>query len=196
MNSDDPTKQNPPQAGTPASSDAPTLDQPPAPQTPPAERSETPQPHAPPKPETPPEAASVKTRGSAGGSTVPMPLIQQVRIPEILPILPVRGSVAFPGAVMPLAIGRPRSKRLLNEVLPGEKIIGIVTQKNENTEEPVAADLYQIGAAALVLKMLRMPEGHLNIVVHGIVRFRVEEILLRRAVHDRPRHRPPQRPPR
>ncbi len=106
-----------------------------------------------------------------------MPLIQQVRIPEILPILPVRGSVAFPGAVMPLAIGRPRSKRLLDEVLPGEKIIGIVTQKNENTEEPVAADLYQIGAAALVLKMLRMPEGHLNIVVHGIVRFRVEEIL-------------------
>ena len=171
----DPKKSQPP---APPGADAPTIDMPapeaplPAPAAPQAEYAETPA-----KPEPAAESGPVKARTVAGGSTVAMPLLQQVHIPDVLPILPVRGSVAFPGAVMPLAIGRQRSKRLLDEVLPGEKIVGVVTQKNENTEEPVAADLYQIGVAALVLKMLRMPEGHLNIVVHGIVRFRVEEIL-------------------
>ncbi len=98
-------------------------------------------------------------------------------MPEILPLLPVRGAVAFPGAVMPLTVGRDRSKRVLDEVLPGEKIIGVITQKNENTEDPQPTELYGIGTASLVLKMLRMPEGHLNIIVHGLVRFRILEIM-------------------
>ena len=111
------------------------------------------------------------------GRNVNTPLLQQIRVPEILPILPVRGSVSFPGAVMPLAVGRPKSKRLLDEVLPGEKIVGVLTQRNESVDEPLPSDLYQIGTAVLVLKMLRMPEGHLNIITHGLVRFKVEEIV-------------------
>lgn len=112
-----------------------------------------------------------------GGKSIPAPMLQQIRVPDILPLLPVRGSVSFPGAVMPLAVGRPKSKRLLDEVLPGEKIVGVLTQRNESVEDPIPTDLYQIGTAALVLKMLRMPEGHLNIITHGLVRFRVEEII-------------------
>ncbi|MEI8196855.1 MAG: endopeptidase La, partial [Phycisphaerae bacterium] len=123
-----------------------------------------------PEPKTP-AADSVVSRN------VNTPLLQQIRVPEILPILPVRGSVSFPGAVMPLAVGRPKSKRLLDEVLPGEKIVGVLTQRNESVDEPLPSDLYQIGTAVLVLKMLRMPEGHLNIITHGLVRFKVEEII-------------------
>jgi len=111
------------------------------------------------------------------GRTVNMPLLQQIQVPDVLPILPVRGAVGFPGAVMPLTVGRPKSRRLLDEVLPGEKIIGVMTQKNETVDDPAKGDLYQLGTASLVLKLLRMPEGHVNIVVHGLVRFKIEKIL-------------------
>jgi ATP-dependent Lon protease len=85
--------------------------------------------------------------------------------------------VGFPGSVMPLTIGRPRSKQLLDEALTAEKIIGVVTQRNENTEDPAHSDLYSIGTASLVLKMVRSPDGHLNILVHGLVRFRILEVV-------------------
>jgi ATP-dependent Lon protease len=134
---------------------------------------------------TPGEPASPPAAGTAGGgagggvriANVATPLLQQIRVPDELPLLPVRAAVAFPGAVMPLTVGRPKSRRVLDDVLPGEKIIGVITQKIETVEDPGPNDLYAIGTAALVLKMLRMPEGHVNIVVHGLVRFRVKEVL-------------------
>jgi ATP-dependent Lon protease len=134
------------------------------------------------KTETEKHAPSQSTpEPSAGGgvriANVATPLLQQIRVPDELPLLPVRGAVAFPGAVMPLTVGRPKSRRVLDDVLPGEKIIGVITQKNESVEDPNPGDLYGVGTASLVLKMLRMPEGHVNIVVHGLVRFRVKEIL-------------------
>jgi ATP-dependent Lon protease len=123
-----------------------------------------------------------KAAGIKVGTSVPRPavagsVLQQLQVPDLLPLLPVRGAVSFPGAVMPLTVGRDRSKRVLDEVLPAEKIIGVITQKNENTEDPQPSELYSIGTAALVLKMLRMPEGHLNIIVHGLVRFKILEIV-------------------
>ncbi|MCL2647786.1 MAG: endopeptidase La [Phycisphaerales bacterium] len=117
--------------------------------------------------------------GEEGGvriTPVPSPLMQAIQVPNILPILPVRGSVGFPGSVLPLTIGRPKSKRLLDEALTADKIVGLVTQRNETHEEPVAQDLYSYGTAALVLKMVRTPEGHANILTHGLVRFRIIEI--------------------
>src|SRR5205085_4161815 len=105
------------------------------------------------------------------------PLMQPVQVPEVLPLLPVRESVGFPGSVMPLTIGRPRSKKLLDDALTADKIIGAITQKNEHAEDPLPADLYPIGTASLVLKMIRSAEGHLNILTHGLVRFRVLEIV-------------------
>jgi ATP-dependent Lon protease len=117
----------------------------------------------------------------AGGGVritpVPSPLLQSVQVPDVLPLLPVRASVGFPGSVMPLTIGRPRSKQLLDEALTAEKIIGVVTQRNEAIEDPAAGDLYGVGTASLVLKMIRTAEGHLNILTHGLVRFRVLEIV-------------------
>ncbi len=140
----------------------PKIDQP----TEPQQEAARPGPVEPPvKPaDKPSEKSSEKSSEIKVGTSVPRPMVtspmvQQIQVPEILPLLPVRGAVAFPGAVMPLTVGRDRSKRVLDEVLPGEKIIGVITQKNENTEDPQPTELYGIGTASLVLKMLRMPEG-------------------------------------
>src|ERR1041385_8587293 len=77
------------------------------------------------------------------------------KIPEELSILPVRGFVVFPGTIVPLNIRRPASIALLDDTLPRTKVIGLLTQRDESQEDPQAQDLYQIGTAALVLKMIR-----------------------------------------
>ena len=124
-----------------------------------------------------PKAASPTAPTTVRITPIPSPLLQAVQVPEILPLLPVRGSVGFPGSVMPLTIGRPRSRQLLDEALTAEKIIGVITQRNESVEDPAPTDLYPVGTASLVLKMIRNADGNLNILTHGLVRFRVLEIL-------------------
>jgi len=100
----------------------------------------------------------------------------ELSIPEIIGVLPVRNIVLFPGTVMPLAIGRERSKRLL-EAIKGdsEAMIGIVAQRNPRTQHPGFRELYRVGTSASVLKKIQMPEGSLHIVVHGTGRFRIIE---------------------
>jgi len=134
-----------------------------------------PPPSAPPAPETPAVPAAIP--GAVRISPVPSPLVQSIQVPELLSLLPVRSSVSFPGAVTPLTVGRPKSKRMLDEALTAEKIIGVITQRNESVEDPDPKDLYTMGTASLVLKMIRSPEGHLNILAHGLVRFRILEIV-------------------
>ncbi len=99
------------------------------------------------------EKTSMKNTAAVAGEEKPRsvkvtavasPLVQQVQVPEILPLLPVRGSVGFPGAVMPLAVGRPKSKKLLDDALTTDKIIGVITQRNEAHEDPNPQDLYQL----------------------------------------------------
>jgi len=92
-------------------------------------------------------------------------------------ILPIRSAVAFPGTVMPLAIGRDRSKRLIDEVEPHETVFGLVAQKDASIENPTPDDLFRVGTAASVLKVIRMPHGTINVIVHGIARFRIDEIV-------------------
>src|SRR5580704_15934875 len=98
---------------------------------------------------------------------------QQLTIPSLLPILPIRNIVVFPGTVMPLNVGRQKSKNLLDEVMPGEKIIGVVTQRNAETEDPHMDDLYQVGVACMILKLFKLPDGNQSIIVHGLTRFRL-----------------------
>src|SRR5512144_1697406 len=78
---------------------------------------------------------------------------QQVTIPETLPVLPIRNVVVFPGTVMPLNVGRQKSKNLLDEVMPGQKIIGVITQRNPDVEDPQYGDLNTVGVAAMILKL-------------------------------------------
>jgi len=141
-------------------------------------------PAGPVQPSDPPAGAgggSAKTKGEPANQEVPES--EHIAIPNELGILPLRNAVVFPGTVMPLAVGRPRSRRLLAEVLvgsparPGEKLIGVLTQKDPATDTPGFGQLYQIGAVCAILKLLKQPDGQNSLVVHGLVRFRVVEWL-------------------
>jgi ATP-dependent Lon protease len=99
-------------------------------------------------------------------------------IPEVLPLLPIRNSVIFPGTVMPLGVNREKSKRLMDAVLAGEsKMLAVATQKDAETEDPGFDDIYRTGVACLVMKLLRMRDGSQNAIIHGLVRIRVEQLL-------------------
>ena len=99
----------------------------------------------------------------------------EFKLPEIIGILPIRNAVAFPGTITPLAVGRKRSKALLNDTEPNESIIGLLTQRNPDTDRPDFDNLYSIGSAASVLKVTKLPQGPTHIIVHGIIRFKVLE---------------------
>lgn len=99
----------------------------------------------------------------------------EFRLPDEIGILPIRSAVAYPGTVMPLAIGRERSKRLISDIEPQETLFGLVAQKNPDVEDPVAADLYTVGTVASVLKVIKMPHGSVNVIVHGQARFKIKK---------------------
>jgi ATP-dependent Lon protease len=97
-------------------------------------------------------------------------------IPEILPILPLRGLVVYPQTVVPLTIGQPRSIRLVDDVVTSDqRIIGLVASKNPELEQPNPPDLYEYGTAAVVHRLFRAPDGTIRLVVQGISRFRTVE---------------------
>src|SRR6476620_7904161 len=98
---------------------------------------------------------------------------QRLLLPNAIPLLPIRNIVVFPGTVMPLNVGRPKSKALLDEVMPGEKLVGVVTQKNAETEDPAYTDLHTVGVACVILKLFKLPDGNQSIIVHGLTRFRL-----------------------
>jgi ATP-dependent Lon protease len=100
---------------------------------------------------------------------------QEFKLPDEIGILAIRNAVVYPGTVAPLAVGREKSKALLAQTKPNETIIGILTQRKPDTDKPVFADLYKIGTASTVLKVLRAPQGAVSIFVHGITRFEVIE---------------------
>ena len=99
------------------------------------------------------------------------------RIPEMLSILPVRGFVAFPGTVLPLTVARPSSIKMLDETLPLTKVIGLVKQRDEEQDEPGADDLYSVGTAIMVLKLMRQAEDRVVILAQGLRRFSLRKIV-------------------
>ena len=101
---------------------------------------------------------------------------QRTRIPHVLPVLPIRNIVVFPGTVMPLNIGRQKSKNLLDEVMPAEKLIGVVSQRNAESEDPKLEDLHPVGTICTILKLFRLPDGNQSIIVHGLTRFRLVSV--------------------
>ncbi len=100
---------------------------------------------------------------------------QAFKLPEVVGILPIRNAVAYPGTIMPLAIGRKKSKALLADTEPNESIIGLLAQRNPETDRPDFDNLYSIGTAISVLKVTKLPQGSIHVVVHGIVRFKIIE---------------------
>jgi len=100
---------------------------------------------------------------------------QAFKLPEVVGILPIRNAVAYPGTIMPLAIGRKKSKALLADTEPNESIIGLLAQRNPETDRPDFDNLYSIGTAISVLKVTKLPQGSIHVVVHGITRFKIIE---------------------
>ncbi|MCS7337830.1 MAG: endopeptidase La [Verrucomicrobiae bacterium] len=111
----------------------------------------------------------------AGGS---QGAAEQPPVPETLPILPIRNTVLFPGTVSPLTIGRPSSRKLLEESLPKSKIIGIFAQKDPKVDEPGPGDLHKLGVAAMVLKLFRPSEEQVVIIVQALQRIAIRKVLL------------------
>ncbi len=92
------------------------------------------------------------------------------KVPPELPILPLRDTVAFPNIVTPLVVAREKSVKLINDVIAGSRILGLVAQKNGEIEDPGLDDIYSVGTAAIILRMLKFPDGSLRVLVQGISR--------------------------
>jgi ATP-dependent Lon protease len=103
--------------------------------------------------------------------------VQMPTIPDTVPILPIRGFVIFPGTVAPLNVRRSSSIKLLDETLPQSKIIGLIAQRDESKENPGPQELYEIGTAAIVLKLLRQSDDHVVALVQGLRRFALRKIV-------------------
>ncbi len=95
--------------------------------------------------------------------------------PEELAILPLRNNVLFPGVVIPITVGRDKSIKLIQEANKGSKIIGVVSQKNQDEESPEFSDLYKIGTVAQIIRMLKMPDGSTTVIIQGKRRFEMVE---------------------
>ncbi|MCX6297060.1 MAG: LON peptidase substrate-binding domain-containing protein, partial [Bacteroidetes bacterium] len=98
------------------------------------------------------------------------------KVPEVLSILPLRNTVLFPGVVIPITVGRDKSINLIKDAYKGDKIIGVVAQKNDSVEDPSVDDLNKIGTVAQIIKMLRMPDGNTTVIIQGKKRFEIKEI--------------------
>jgi ATP-dependent Lon protease len=98
-------------------------------------------------------------------------------VPEVLPILPVRDTVLFPGAVLPLTVGRESSLALVNSLQGDEKLLGVVAQLDPRVEDPAAADLHKLGTLAKVHKTVKMPNGNVVIFLEGLQRIQVLDLI-------------------
>lgn len=99
-----------------------------------------------------------------------------LEIPDSLPILPLRNTVLFPGIVLPITVGREKSIKLIREAYKKNKLIGTITQRNPNINEPESKDLYKIGTLAQVIKILEMPDNSTSVIIQGKRRFIINEI--------------------
>ena len=99
------------------------------------------------------------------------------KVPEELPILPLRNNVLFPGVVIPITLGRDKSIKLIQDAYKGNKIIGVVSQKDSSVEEPNYDDLFKIGTVAQIVRMLKMPDGSSTIIIQGKKRLQLVQEL-------------------
>src|SRR5204862_2771908 len=107
--------------------------------------------------------------------------IEELEIPAEPPVLPLKETVVFPQSMTPLAIGQERSVKLVEDAVDGERLLALVTVKNPEVEQPSWDDLYEIGTAAVIHKLIRVPDGTLRILVQGVRRIRLD-----RRLHDNP----------
>ncbi|TRW99853.1 endopeptidase La [Flavobacterium gawalongense] len=98
-------------------------------------------------------------------------------LPDSLAILPLRNMVLFPGVVIPITAGRDKSIKLINDANAAGKIIGVVAQKNEQDEDPTTDDIHKIGTVARILRVLKMPDGNVTVILQGKKRFEIDSVI-------------------
>uniref|UniRef100_UPI0032171B25 endopeptidase La n=1 Tax=uncultured Draconibacterium sp. TaxID=1573823 RepID=UPI0032171B25 len=103
--------------------------------------------------------------------------LKNVDIPGVLPILPLRNTVLFPGVVLPITVGRERSLKLIRDVNKGSKLLGTLAQKDYTIDRPEKEDLYDIGTVAEILKVLEMPDGSTSVIIQGKRRYQIREFV-------------------
>ena len=103
--------------------------------------------------------------------------LENEALPEIVPILPLRNTVLFPGVVIPITAGRDKSIQLIKDANSADKIIGVVAQKNQSIENPGSKDIYELGTVAQILRVLKMPDGNTTVIIQGKKRFKIKNIL-------------------
>lgn len=103
--------------------------------------------------------------------------LDQGDIPDQLPILPLRNTVLFPGVILPIAVGRDKSLKLVRDVYNKDRLLGILTQKDSKKDNPAFKDLYRTGTVAQILRILEMPDGSTSIIIQGKKRFVVDELV-------------------
>ena len=104
-------------------------------------------------------------------------IINNESVPETLSILPLRNTVLFPGVVIPITAGRDKSIQLIKDANKGDKVIGVVAQRDEDVEEPALKDIHTTGVVAQILRVLKMPDGNTTVIIQGKKRFKIDSIL-------------------
>ena len=103
--------------------------------------------------------------------------LESESLPEVVPILPLRNTVLFPGVVIPITAGRDKSIKLIKDANATNKIIGVVAQQNEGVENPNPEDIHKIGTVAQILRVLKMPDGNTTIIIQGKKRFKIKSVI-------------------
>src|SRR6478609_6705488 len=98
-------------------------------------------------------------------------------VPDVLPVLPLRNTVLFPGVVLPITVGRDKSIKAVNDAYKADKLIGVVAQKDSNVEDPGIPDIENIGTVARIVKLIKMPDGGTTVIIQGRNRFKIKSIL-------------------
>src|SRR5512142_1406272 len=99
---------------------------------------------------------------------------EPVKIPETLPVLPLRDIVIFPFMIVPLYVSRERSIKAVDHALADNRMILLAAQKEQEDEEPGPDDIHAVGTAAVIMRMLKLPDGRIRVLVQGVSRARIE----------------------
>src|SRR3974390_714243 len=123
---------------------------------------------------TSPDTEFISILGAAGSPEAP-PRVSSSSLPEVLPILGLSDIVIFPGMVAPLLVETSQSTKLIDDVVAGDRLLGVALQRNAEAENPLPHEMYEVGCAARVLKMLKFPDNTVRVLIEGLWRIQVKE---------------------
>src|SRR5438477_3264024 len=123
---------------------------------------------------TSPDTEFISILGASGNTETPS-RVSARSLPEVLPILGLSDIVIFPDMVAPLLVETPQSTKLIDDVVGGDRLLGVVLQRNAEAENPLPHEMHEVGCAARVLKMLKFPDNTVRVLVEGLWRVRIQE---------------------